>query len=228
MQILLIILGLACASLAAADDPGAEVRQAFAAVNHDYRSAWAYTETRLENDVTMTGRYDPRRNEGERWTLLTVDGRQPTAAEIEKFHGEKNDGADDDSDEYGLGTIRLDTLELVEDTDSHRVYSFEPAIDVDADKEERAFMDQVRGRVSIAKDGGYPEYLELTNQKPIRPRLGVRFSRFHALTTFGRIGDDGPVVRMKVDVELEGRALLVINIDEKESITYTDFEYVGG
>ena len=119
-------------------------------------------------------------------------------------------------------------FELIEETDSHRVYSFTPAVDADADDEERAFMDHVQGRVSIAKDGGYPEYLELRNQKPIRPRLGVRFSRFHTLITFGRIGDDGPIVTMSVDVELEGRALLVINIDEKESITYSDFEYAGG
>ena len=229
MRILTLILGLALASLAGAEDHAAFVRQAFAAVDSEFRKDWAFTETSIEDDMTFTWRYDPRRRADERWLLIKIDGRQPTPAEIDEF-GSRSDAVHDDDDEDladELEIVNFESLELIERTDSRRVFSFKPNGDNDADEQERRFMEQVSGRLSIALDGPYVEYLELRNDKPIRPATGVKIKRFLTRLVFARLGESGPVVPMSVDVEIKGSALLVIRFDEKESIRFSDFRYVG-
>ena len=231
MRILTLILGLSLATLAGADDHASFVRQAFAAVDGDFRKDWAFTETSIEDDVTFAWRYDPSRRPGQHWLLIGVDGRKPTPAELDEFgvrSDTDHDGDDDENLADELEIINFDSLELIEQSDRRRVFSFNPNGDDDADEEERRFMEQVSGRLSIALDGPYVEYLELRNDKPIRPATGVKIKRFLTRLVFARLGESGPVVPMSVDVEIKGSALLVVRFDEKESIRFSDFKYVGG
>lgn len=226
MRIVVIFCGLFFSGLVVGDDPD-DVRQAFAAIDWKVGRNWAYTETRLEQGTAVVGRYDPRRPSGERWSLLSIDGRQPTAVQSSDYLEGRDDKGERGGDDFGLEIVDLDSLELIEENDDRRIYRFKPAIEPDADDEERAFMAQVLGRLSVARDGHYLETLELRNERAIRPAAGVRISRFRTLLSFGRPGTSGPVVPLSVDVELKGRALLIVTIDEKESIRYSDFEFVG-
>ena len=230
MRILTVILGFSLASIAGAEDHASFVRQAFAAVDSDFKRNWAFTETSIEDDGTYTWRYDPSQQNGERWLLTGIDGRPPTPDERDE-RGSRSDAGHDDDDRENLADeleiIDFDTLTLVEQTDHHRVFSFTPTGDDDADKEERRFMQQVSGRLSIAMDGPYVESLELRNDKPIRPVTGVKIRRFLTRLVFARLGESGPIVPMSVDVEIKGSALLVVRFAEKESIRFSDFKYVG-
>ena len=231
MRILTLILGLSLAGLAGAEDHAAFVRQAFAAIDGEFRKDWAFTETSIEDDVTFTWRFDPSRESGKHWLLTGIDGRKPTQEELDRFGSRSEDNRDDDDNETladELEIIDFDSLELVEQSSRHRLFSFKPTGEDNADEAERRFMEQVSGRLSIALDGPYVEYLELRNDKPIRPATGVRIKRFLTRLVFARLGESGPVVPMSVDVEIKGRALLVVRFDEKESIRFSDFEYVGG
>ena len=88
-------------------------------------------------------------------------------------------------------------------------------------------MQQVGGTIKVIRDGNYLEYIDLRNDKPIRPAFSVKISRFLTRLTFGPAGDDGPIVPLSIEVEVKGRAMLVIKIDERESVNYGDYEYVG-
>lgn len=226
---LLALLGLSVATAATAEDYADIVNRAFAAIDNDYHAAWAFTEAGTEDGVTHVGRYDPRRPAGERWTLLSVDGRQPTGDEIADYLDNKDDyqrNDNDDNDEIEL--INFESLELVEETDEYWIFSFVPNGDDEEDEMAREFMRQVDATVKIIRDGHYLEYIDLHNDKPIKPAFSVKISRFVTRLTFGPAGDSGPIVPLTVDVQIKGRAMLLVRFDEMESTHYSDYEYVGG
>jgi hypothetical protein len=229
LTLLVICLTLTAASSA---EPSAEhediVRRAFESIDHRFADSWAYTEKSTEEDVVRIGRYDPRYDRGERWSLISVDGRQPSEEEVEDYLDDKDNNDDrqheDETGEDGERTVGIDvnfeTLDLVEETNEHWIFSFIP--DEDDDEE---FMKHVSGHIKVIKQGHYVEYIDVRNKKPIKPAIGVKIKKFRTRLEFGPAADGGPIVPLAVDVEVQGRAMLVIKFDEKESVRFSDFEY---
>ena len=105
------------------------------AVTWDFEETWAYTETTSGGDGEYAARYDPRLPEDRRWTLLSIDGREPTEAEAAQFLKDKNEDLldeeiDEDYDEDDGNDVdsMVDpgTLQLVEETDDYWLLSFVP------------------------------------------------------------------------------------------------------
>lgn len=211
-----------------ADEHVTLVEQAISNLSHDYHAEWAFTESSMEDGVTFVGRYDPRLRRDERWTLLSVDGREPTRDEIEDYRDDKEDESrDHDDGDNEIDIVDLNTLSLIEEAEDYFLFRFVPVPDDDEDEEAREFMRQVDGTIKIVRDGLYPEYIDLRNDRPIRPAFSVRISRFLTRLTFGPAAGEGPIVPLGIDVEVRGRALLVVKIDESESVRYSDYEYIG-
>ena len=221
------IAGLAIAGTATAEDYVDIVNRAFAAIDNDYHESWAFTESSEEEGLVYVGRYDPSRPQAERWTLLSVDGREPTRVEIEDYTDRREDdfGKDRDDSDRNADIVNFDTLELLEATDDYWLFSFVPGTD---DDEGDKFLAQVDGTIKVVRDGHYLEFIELKNDKPIRPAFSVKISKFLTRMTFGPAGDRGPVVPYSIDVRIKGRAAVVVSINETELTRYSDYEYVGG
>jgi hypothetical protein len=204
------------------------VRLAFESIDHRFKESWAFTETSTEEEIVRTGRYDPRLIRGERWSLISVDSRQPTVEETEEFLNDKKDDQHrgDEADEDGQREqkagvdVNFESLDLVEETSDHWLFSFVPHED-----DEEEFMKHVNGHIKVIKRGHYVAYLDLRNDKPIKPATGVKIKKFRTRLAFGPATDGGPIVPLAVDVEVQGRAMLVIKFDEKESVRFSDFEY---
>ena len=221
---------LACfaASIAfGAINHAAILQDAANAMDDDYMQEWAYTETSIESDTHTVGRYDPRQPEGERWQLLSVDGRTPSVQEIANYAEEKendngsssaNDGDNDVSD-----IAEPDSLRLIEQTDDYWLYSFTPAEDDD----EEEFMQHIDATMKIVKDGPYIEYIDLHSNKPFKPQFGVKVKEFVTRLMFGPAAGGGPIVPLSVDVRIKARAFIAIGIDESMSVSFSDYEYVG-
>ena len=79
----------------------------------------------------------------------------------------------------------------------------------------------------IDKGNGHLESIELRNHETVRPGFGVKLSKLLTRLTFGPAVEDGPVVPIAVQVEVKGRAFLVVAFDEQEIVRNSDFEYVG-
>jgi hypothetical protein len=84
---------------------------------------WAFTESASGSDGDFVGRFDPRLPEGERWTLLSIDGRDPTEDESRQYserkRSERHDGDhEEDGEDDGEidGMVDPGSLELVEET----------------------------------------------------------------------------------------------------------------
>lgn len=232
MKNILLLIGLLLPAIAIASDYEDIVQQAFESIDRDFDERWAFTETSTRDDVVWVSRYDPRLSEDDRWTLVSVDGLEPKDDEIEEFLEDKeNDrprGSDnDDEDEREHSAIvNFGSLELVEETDDHWVFDFMPNVDDDDDSDAK-FMREVMGQLKIIKNGHYVATINMHNEKPIKPAIGVKISKFNMTMAFGPAATDGPIVPIAVDVEVKGRAMLVIKFDEVESKRFSEFEYAG-
>ena len=188
MKILLPVLALLLSASATADDYQSIVQRASETIHQDFDEDWSFTETASGDDVVTVGRYNALNPAGERWTLMTIDGRPPTDDEIDDYLDDKHKGrkrkgkrgsSDDDSDDDkrdNSAVVNFETLELLEETADYWLFSFIPEDDDDDD-----FMRHVNGKVKVIKNGHYVEYVDLRNEKPIKPATGVKISKF--LTT---------------------------------------------
>ena len=246
MKKILLLIGLLFPAVAFANNYDDIVQRAFESIDRDFDERWAFTETSTKEDVVTIGRYDPRLPENERWKLVSVDGLEPQDDEIEDYLEDKerdrrrgrrggrpdeddakNEGTENDVDEREHSAIvNFASLELVEETGEHWIFNFKPNPDDDDDSDAN-FIRDVNGRLKIIKSGHYVATINLHNEKTIKPAMGVKISKFITTMTFGPATDDGPIVPIAVDVEVKGRAMLVIKFDEVEKIRFSDFEYAG-
>jgi len=197
--------------------------EAIGNIEWEFEKEWAFTETSLSEGQLFVGRFDPRLEDDEQWTLLSVDGKEPTDKQRRKYLHNKDEhrGDADDDDNRVTAIVEPDSLELVEETDEHWLFTFVPAED------QEAFMTSVDAKIRIVKDGRYVDSLEMRNFQDIKPGFGTKITKFQMRLTFGPALDAGPIVPKSMDVHVTGRALLFISFDDTEVTKYSDFEYAG-
>ena len=205
---------------AGAEDYSELFEEAIETIDWEFGQEWAFTETSLRDDGLFVGHFDPRLEEGERWSLISVDRRQPTEKEAEKYEHDKADHGDS-SESRTTGIVGSDSLELLEETDDYWLFTFVP------DDDEVAFTESVDAKVKIIKAGHYVESIDIRNHSDIKPGFGTKISRFVMQLEFGPAAEDGPIVPLSINVHVTGRALLFIGFDETESTRYSDFEHVS-
>ena len=230
---LIAVVAVFFTSVACAETPNgsyeALFQSAIKAITWDFHEDWAFTVTSSGSDGDRVGRFDPRRPEGERWTLLAIDGRAPTAKESAEYaendhHFGAGDSDDDDGDDNAIDMVEPGTLRLVEETDDYWLLSFVPTDDDDEDDVGRKVLESMQGTVKIIKDGEYLAYIDIHNEKTIRPKLGVKMKKFLMHMSFGPIADDGPVVMRSMDFAIKLSAFVLVRVNEAESLAFSDFE----
>jgi hypothetical protein len=210
-------------------------QSAITAITWDFHEDWAFTVTSSGKEGERVGRFDPRQLEGERWALLTIDGRAPTADEFAEYarnsgghhFGDDDDDDGDNGDDNAIDMVQPGTLRLVEETDAYWLLSFVPTDDDDEDDVGRKVLESMQGTVKIVKDGEYLAYIDIHNEKPIRPKFGVKMKKFLMHMSFGPINDDGPVVMQSMDFAIKLSAFVLVRVNEAESVSFSEFEYAG-
>lgn len=218
-----LLIAVAClfavGTTAAAEDYAALFEKAIDNISWDVQDEWAYSRSSLEDGKLWNGRFDPRRDEGVRWELISVDGREPTAKELKKFaHDQKEH--DSSSDSRTTEIVGADSLELLEETDDYWLFTFVP------DDDEDALIESVDSKVKIIKAGHYVESIDIRNHSDIRPGFGTKLTKFVMRMEFGPAIEDGPIVMQSVKVNVAGRALFFIGVNELEATNFSDFEHV--
>lgn len=229
MRILTLAVLSLTGTLAYAESYEELIDSAFASMELNLRDHWAYTETSTDDDGTSVARHDPRRLEGERWVLASVDGRAPTEDELEDFDEEKNRDRDSDSDDEDDNSMNRKSLvedgslELLEETDTHWLFAFKPVAD---DEDNAKFLKKVDGTLTVIKDGHYVGQIRMQNSKPIKPGKGVKLEVFNTQLDFAPITEGGPALPQTINTHVKGRAMLLISFNEKAHIEYSDFQKV--
>jgi hypothetical protein len=193
---------------------------AVATVDWELEKNWAFTESTLTDEKRWVARHDPRNNEDERWTLVSVDERMPNKDELKEFAHKKEDHETSDSSQR-VDIVDVDTVELLEETEEYWLLNFIP------DEDEVEFIDNVDATVKIIKDGRYLEAIDLRNNADIKPGFGTKIGTFIVHFQFGPATEGGPIVPRNMAIKVQGRALFFIGFDETEIIEYSDFEFAG-
>ena len=231
---LIAVVAVFFTSVACAEAPHgsyeALFQSAIKAITWDFHGDWAFTITSSGSDGDRVGRFDPRRPQDERWTLLMIDGRPPTDKESAEYaknnhHFGDGDGDGDNGDDSAIDMVEPGTLRLVEETDDYWLLSFVPTDDDDEDDVGRKVLESMQGTVKIIKDGEYLAYIDIHNEKPIRPKRGVKMKKFLMHMSFGPIADNGPVVMRSMDFAIKLSAFVLVRVNEAESLAFSDFEY---
>lgn len=220
MTRLLACFFIAWTGAAQAQDYAALFEEATGKIEWQFEDRFAFTEARLSDDTVWVSRFDPRRAEGKRWELLSVDDRDPTDRERREFADDKEDYESSDNDQR-LDIVNRDTLELVSEDDKSWLLRFVP------DEDELEFTDNIDASVRIAKDGRYLQAVNLRNSADIEPGWGSRIRTFLVQYEFGPAVDNGPIVPKRMNIKVGGSVLLFIGFEETEVIEYRDFVSVS-
>ena len=215
------LLLLACVAAAAhAEDYTALFEEAAGRIEWSLEERFAFTESRLSDETLWVSRFDPRRTAGERWELLSVDGRRPTDDERREFANDRKGHDTSDSDQR-LDIVGIETLELIAEDDEAWLLRFVP------EEDEVQFVENIDASVRIVKDGPYLQAVDLHNNADIKPGWGTKIGTFIVRFEFGPAFVNGPIVPKHMKIQLGGRALLFIGFDKTEVIEYSDFEYAA-
>ena len=222
MRINYCLLFLCFPSLCVADNYTDILQQAFARFDDNYQEEWAFTEERIFKEVTSRGRYDPRSED--RWSLLTVDGRTPTEKEISTYREDKSKeangrGAGKNSPE---AMMNPESLSLIEETENYWLFDFLPAGD------NQKFMEYLNGEMMINKSSTTIQFIDIRSTDSFKPRFGVRVKEFLTRLEFTTVNEDGPVVPQSMRFRIKAKAFGVMDVDERVSVVYSDYQFVGG
>lgn len=229
MKHLVVALLLSLGAIAHAESHDSIVKRAFDALDDDFPEGWSFTETVENGEGSSIARYDPTLSEANPWTLLSIDGREPTEKETRQFQERKarrreareaDEGRSPSVDDM----VARGTLTLREETDTHWEFGFTPAAN---SKEGAEFMRHVDGTLWVRKDGHYVSLIRLRNRETLKPGKGVRIESFDTRLEFGPAFADGPILPLLVQSAVRGKAMLMIRFDENERIRYSDFKPVA-
>jgi hypothetical protein len=191
------------------------------------RDHWAFTQRAVEYDGDRPRerleRYDPSRRGDDRWTLLAIDGRTPTAAEREAWAKKK----------FRKNRRRIDTpIGDFFDFKDAKVISSDGTmvryeVPLRRDKNWLFQTDKVKVVVSVNKETRALEHLTANLREPVKVLLGIaKITDGNLDLSFLNFDDDstpGPE-----SAQPTGKARVTVSrFGERAEFTWSDFKRVS-
>jgi hypothetical protein len=184
------------------------------------RDDWSYTMTTTSKDGTRVERHDATRPEGQRWTLVKVDGRAPKPGEIEDYLEEKEKlrkASKENDDEHD---VDRSSIRLISETPQRATFTFRTKSDGGIGAK---MVEKIVGTLVVNKDGGWAERFELQNEGDLAPIPGVKVTRFRLSLNFHRDQSSREIVLGTIEMSTRGRAFLVKSLDDDRVTRFSDF-----
>jgi hypothetical protein len=181
----------------------------------------AYTRIRSDADSLKIERYDPS-NPAAPWTLLNLDGHEPTPADLRRYVQR----AENRSDRHHplafdpRALVRPDSWELRSDNGEEVAYQFrlQPFEDLSARLAEKAI-----GTLVMSKDDGRLLRIRIENTEPAYPAPLVRINEYAQELRFEHDEAIGADVLVQAVTHLRGRALGMKSLRDDRVIRYEDY-----
>lgn len=204
---------------AAAPLPG-YLRTALAHFSPNPPAGWSYTITTTRNGSHMVERHDATRPAAARWTLLELQGRAPTAEELQKYARSRPQG---DSGGVRANFARDDiepaSLSLVHEDDVRAEWSagFRES-STGADK----MLGRLHLRLIVDKRIPHVSAYVLELKEPYSPVLGVKMNHLRAETSFHPPAADRPALPATQTSSFAGR-IFFIATKEDLAVRFTEY-----
>lgn len=210
---LCLVLGVRAAELPA------PFRAALGGLNADVPRGWAYTATTTRNGETSVERHDPARPPGERWTLVSRNGRAPTPEEAGRYRSYRvTTSTSTLRATFERGDIDPATAELVSEDAARAVYRCRFRRDVDD-----ALLNRLELTLTFRKQPAAVEKFTLRLTEPFSPVLGMRMQDLKVEMTLSAATAGTPALPRESWSHFRGRVLLFKSIDEEVRVIYSDF-----
>ena len=178
---------------------------------------WHFTMEVLEEDELQMIHSDPRRDTYEKRQLLTVDGIAADSQRRDEFHVKEVKRINDiDPDALGYGyMVDMETLDLIEDSDEHLIFSFVPRVKMLEDS-----RDQLRGTLLLDSATQQITEIEIINTDELSPAFSVTLDTFRLGLSFDE--EQGENLLQKLESHTVGKmgflksfdALVIVNFSE--------------
>lgn len=176
--------------------------------------------------------------------LVSVGGKPPSAEELAAFAKERAEQHEQEkaaeaarkaeAGEEEDTTITVDglssmitpgTLKLKGTTDALQTFSFKPQLDIDGD------VDIPDGTLigTLVFDPATNRLRQITieNTKPFKPDFKVKIKRFAMSLHFDYVPALDKTLPVQIENHMEGRAMMVVSINEHYSATFSGYEKVA-
>ena len=178
---------------------------------------WHFTMEVLEAGELQMIHSDPRRDTYEKRQLLTVDGIAADSQRRDEFHVKEVKRINDiDPDALGYGyMVDMETLDLIEDSDEHVIFSFVPRVKMLEDS-----RDQLRGMLLLDSATQQIKEIEIINTDELSPAFSVTLDTFRLGLSFDE--EQGENLLQKLESHTAGKmgflksfdALVIVNFSE--------------
>ncbi len=169
-------------------------------------------ETKVE-----VGVFDPTLPEGERWKLISVNGKNPTNKQNKQFHKAHNT-----SEDSGAGEPADDDWEILEDNDSELIIGFQYREENLPHKYK--FLAKCKGKVFINKTEKRLEKVEFDNTGPLKVKL-FNVDKLEMVVNYQFEESTQTYLIEKEDILMDAR-ILGQTIEVKEISEFFDYKKV--
>lgn len=221
VRLILLAASALIASPTGAIEPPALAVRALDAMDRYDQTEWSYTKSTSSKDGRRVERHDASQPDGDRWSLVTIDGRAPTSREIREYQREKKKESEERKKRANdRQEIDRSTLRLISETAESATFRFHPRTSRWIDE---STARAVAGTLVVRKEDEWVERLELRVDEEIRPFPGVTVSEFELSLQFSRDAESGEIVPSTIQSRIRGRAFLVKSLDDDRTTHYSEF-----
>lgn len=229
-----LMLVLPAGALAAPPRPVADALAMLNSGMDQLAGSWRYQQKVTSDQGSETLAYDGSRPAGERWTVLAVNGKPPSAKQArrlaEKARAEHKKGKSSESVSLGVGSwLEASHYRLIHADDKQFVYQIELQAGAHDSASADALLKHLAGQFVVARDDHRPLKLTLDNFESFTPRFGVKVTHFHLQIQFTRLSTAAaPVVANRISTEARGKVFWIKGFDTKTRVILSHFAPAGG
>jgi hypothetical protein len=199
-----------------------ELEAALDSLQTDAPRGWAFTQKSEGSGRSRVERYEPIGPGPARWRLLEVDGREPTAGELENYRKQQilREGAE--SAPNVKHQIDRTTGELIEDDGERARWRFRllPAAD-------DSWGPYMAATFTLHRPTGTIERVELASLAPFSPMFLTQVEQARTTMRYSLPEGDRPALLEEIQVQVRGRAWIFRSLDSDLTVQFSDYQYVA-
>ena len=183
---------------------------------------WSYEFEETKEKKTHRGIYFPVINGQGKITLYTIDGREPTEQEREKFERkhsprEPSNGKNNER----IATMMITPGSLIFETSENGLstFGFIPQLSFNGPpKPVKAMV----GSLVYDESGKFMRHIEIHSTKPFKAQRGIKIKHMKLRLEFDRL-PDGTLVPLSNYMQVSAKAFFVVNFTEEETTYFKNY-----
>lgn len=211
-------LGFTLAVTRSAADPALEA--ALKSFRTEGPKGWSFTQTTEADGQSRVEHHDAAQPAFARWSLVQVDGRAPTADEIQDYNEKASRRSRAGTAPRLNDQIDLATITVAHDTPERTTYRARLKEGEDGDATAQFLV----ATLVLHKPTATIETFEIASTEPFSPVLGVNIAEMKTVMSYSLPEGDRPSLLQKSVTRLRGRAFFLKSLDADMTVTFADYK----